>query len=384
MSTSGRPPAIGWNWSLALLGAVYALPALVVIPFDTTKGLALAIGVLPAAAASGLPGPRRARVSTIVLGVLIGTSMVIGAVLAQLPWIAVPAVFALSVGAAYFAPRGRLGRLGLGLCLPMVGIGLSFGSLGEALGLGLLMTTGCVYACLASLLWPVGSPAPAPRPAPTPDRAAARPATRSIEYGIRLGAAAAIAAAIGFLLHLEHVGWACAAVLLVMRPAPEMVRSRGFDRTLCVLIGASLACLFALAAPPPAAIAATVALAIIGLAGSKPSRRYVTPLFTTFLVILMMVLGNPGDAEHRFLERFGETVLGVALAVVFGVLIPRLRGPIAEPGVPAEAGRRLTGQPPGHASCQGMPATRAGPSRTCQSSNSSSRNDRALRFLLLP
>ena len=199
MSTSGRPPAIGWNWSLALLGAVYALPALVVIPFDTTKGLALAIGVLPAAA-SGLPGPRRARVATIVLGVLIGTSMVIGAVLAQLPWIAVPAVFALSVGAAYFAPRGRLGRLGLGLCLPMVGIGLSFGSLGEALGLGLLMTTGCVYACLASLLWPVGSPAPAPRPAPTPDRAAAMAAAAPsrIPYSIdRVAGRAAARSGVG-------------------------------------------------------------------------------------------------------------------------------------------------------------------------------------------
>jgi hypothetical protein len=53
--------------------------------------------------------------------------------------------------------------------------------------------------------------------------------------------------------------------------------------------------------------------------------------------VLMMAIGNLGDGEHRFFERLAETVLGVALAHVFGVLIPRLRGPIGRPAVPAEA-----------------------------------------------
>ena len=371
MPTASRPPALGWSWSLAGLGLTYVLPALIVIPFDTTRGLALAVGVLPAAA-SGLPGPRRARVLTIVLGVAIGASMTIGALLAEAPWVAVPAIFGLSVAAAHFAPRGRLGRLGLGLCLPMVGIGLSFDSPDEAAGLGLLMTVGCLYACLISLLWPARPPAgrvtaPA-RPAPpaTPPLA-----TRPVEYGIRLGLAAAIAAAIGFALELEHVGWACAAVLLVMRPAPEMVRSRGIDRTVSVLIGALAACLVAIAEPSAAGLALTVGIAIVALAGSKPSRRYVTPMFTTYLTILMMVIGNPGDSEHRFFERLLETVLGVALAYVFGVLIPRLRGPIGRPAVPPRPSTGTDGGPP--------ETTADG-----QSSNSSSRNDRALRFLLLP
>ena len=114
-----------WDWSLAILGAVYAAPATALMFSEPTKGLALAVGVLPAAA-SGIPGPRRARVLTIVLGVLIGASMTLGAILAQLPIVAVPAIFSLSVGAALLAPRGKLGRLGLGLCLPLVGIGLSF------------------------------------------------------------------------------------------------------------------------------------------------------------------------------------------------------------------------------------------------------------------
>jgi hypothetical protein len=120
---------------------------------DPAKGLALAVGVLPAAA-SGIPAVRRARVATVVLGILIGLSMVLGAFLAQVPVVAVPAIFALAVGAALVAPRGRLGRLGLGLCLPMVGIGLSFGDPADAAGLGALMVAGSVYACAVSMLWP--------------------------------------------------------------------------------------------------------------------------------------------------------------------------------------------------------------------------------------
>src|SRR5436305_12248728 len=53
-----------------------------------------------------------------------------------------------------------------------------------------------------------------------------KPTGPTLAFGVRLGAAGATAAAIGFLLDLEHVGWACAAALLVMRPAPEMQRLR--------------------------------------------------------------------------------------------------------------------------------------------------------------
>jgi hypothetical protein len=315
-----QPPPIVWDWSLALLGALYAAPGVVLTLTDPTKGLALAVGVLPAAA-FGIPGPRRARVVTVVLGVLIGASMTLGAFLAQFPIVAVPAIFALSVGAALIAPRGKLGRLGLGLCLPMVGIGLSFSDPAEAAGLGALMLAGSLYAYLVSLLWPNKPPPPGQPTATTP----AAPANSSLDYGIRLGLAAAIAAGIGFALHLEHVGWACAAVLLVMRPAPDMVRSRGLDRTLSVLAGATAACLLILTTPTNPVLAGSVAVALTALAATHPSHRYLTPTFTTFVMFLLLLNGSPQDAEHRFLERLTETILGVGLALIFGVLVPRLR-----------------------------------------------------------
>ena len=72
-------------------------------------------------------------------------------------------------------------------------------------------------------------------------------------------------------------------------------------------------------------LAGAVLVDLVVLAGTRGSRRYLTPAFTTFAVFLLLLYGNARDAEYRFLERLTETVLGVTLALIFGVLVPRLR-----------------------------------------------------------
>jgi uncharacterized membrane protein YccC len=146
----------------------------------------------------------------------------------------------------------------------------------------------------------------------------------TLGYGVRLGAAGATAAAFGFLLDLEHVGWACAAALLVMRPVAEMQRLRSVGRVIAVAIGALAA--IALVRLTPAAwvysLAAIAALAACG--ATHRSRWYVTPAFTTFLVFLLLLYSRPGDAASRFTERLLETLLGVGIAYVFGLGLPAL------------------------------------------------------------
>lgn len=180
---------------------------------DRSRGLALALGVLPAAIV-GLMPTRRGRLAIIVLGTAIGVPMFIGGLLAAAPVLAVVAIAGLGIGSALLAARARLGQVAMTLSLPMVGVGLSYPAVGKAAGLAGLMVAGSVFGCLVSMLWPehAGAPAPAAGPKAT------------LGYGIGLGAAGATAAAIGFLLDLEHVGWACAVALLVMRPAAEMQR----------------------------------------------------------------------------------------------------------------------------------------------------------------
>lgn len=308
-----RPPGLVWDRSAAVLGAMYALPGAVVILSDRSRGLALAVGVLPAAIA-GLMPTRRGRVAIVVLGTSIGVPMFIGGLLANVPVLAVLAIAGLGVVSALLAARSRLGQIAMTLSLPMVGIGLSYSNLGKAASVAGLMVLGSVFACLVAMLWPEHAAVPSSVTGPKP----------TLEYGVRLGAAGATAAAIGFLLDLEHVGWACAAALLVMRPAAEMQRLRSVGRVLAVAIGALAAIAIVRLGPSPWVYSLAALAAVAGAAATHRSRWYVTPAFTTFLVFLLLLYSRPQDAASRFNERVVETLLGVGIAYAFGLGLPAL------------------------------------------------------------
>src|SRR5216684_8702883 len=112
--------------------------------------------------------------------------------------VAQPAMAAMSVMGRFWCSYRSRSRAGLRV-------------LARATLAGLLIA-GSVYAYLVSLPWPE-------HPAPPPAAPSAPSPQAMLGYGVRLGAAAAAAAAIGFAFHFDHVGWACAAVLLVMRPS---------------------------------------------------------------------------------------------------------------------------------------------------------------------
>ena len=223
----------------------------------------------------------------------------------------------LGPASAWLAARRRVGQLVMTLALPMIGVGLSYDDTGKGATIAALIFAGAAYACLVSMLWPV-------RPAPTRPRPAAEPPT--LGYGVRLGAAGATAAAIGFLAGLEHVGWATAAALLVMRPAADMQRLRSIGRIGAVAAGALLAAGLVTLDPTAGWYALAVVLTLMAAAGTHGSRWYVVPGFTTFLVFLLLLYATPDDATSRFDERLLETVLGVGLAYVFGLAIPAAVG----------------------------------------------------------
>lgn len=305
-----------WDWPVAALCAVYALPGAIVALSDRQQGIALALGVLPGALA-GLMPRRRGRLAIVVLGLAIGVPMFLGGLLADIPVLAVAAIAGLGVGAAALAARFRLGTIAMTLCLPMFGVGLSYPEVGKAAGAAALMILGSAFACLVSMLWPEHPP---------PSRPTARPlgARPTIEYGVRLGAAGATAAAIGFLLNLEHVGWACAAALLVMRPSADMQRLRSAGRIVAVAVGA-LAGAGLVRLNPPAAVYSVALIAAIAAAGATHrSRWYVTSAFTTFLVFLLLLYSDPQTAGKRFNERLLETLLGVGIAYFYGLALPAL------------------------------------------------------------
>jgi uncharacterized membrane protein YccC len=210
--------------------------------------------------------------------------------------------------------RPAIGRIAMVLSLPMVGIGLSYSDIGTAVGLAALMVVGSLYACAISMLWPERPPAARPSP-PAPPR----------DYGPRLAAAGASAAAVGFIFDLEHVGWATAAALLVMRPQAEMQRLRSAGRLIAVAVGATAAIALIHLRPGGGWYALAVVVTIAGAAATRAGRWYVTPAFTTFLVFVLLLYADPGESRWRFNERLVETAIGVGLAYLFGLLLPALR-----------------------------------------------------------
>ena len=289
------------------------MPAALVMFNDIPRGLSLAVGTIPVAA-GGLAPTRRGRLRSSFLGVLVGVPILLGSTLAGVPWLAVVTLFLLAVAAVALARRvGRFGQIVLSLGLPMVGIGFSYDDIATGAALALIMVAGSLYASLVSLLWPeLSKPVAAPASPPPP----------SFDYGVRLGLAGATAAAIGFALDLDHVGWACAAALLVMRPSAEMQKLRSIGRLVSVIVGALAGIAIARTEPPAGVYSAVVVGAVALLAAPRGSRWYVTPAFTTLLVFLLLLYSDPASAGHHFGERVVETLLGVGLAYLFGLAIP--------------------------------------------------------------
>ena len=323
--TAGEPgpatlhdePRLRWSWPDAARGLVYAVPAAVATAVDPPTGVPLALGVLPACLLP-LPGPRRARALIALVGTLCGVSLFLGGALAHLGTVATAlALVAVVVGAAVAASGRSWGRLLLVLAAPLTAAGLSYDDWGTSLGASVLLTAGAAYAWLVSLLWPAHAAVPRP-PADLPPRAA------MVRYGLLLGTGAALAYLLASRLGLDHPGWAPAACLLVARPDAGLLRSRAVGRVLSVLVG-SLAAVAVLVADLPALLlAALAALALVAAAATRGSRWYVTSAFTTFLVFLMLLMGHEEDAAQKVGERVGETLVGAALAVLFGIVVPAL------------------------------------------------------------
>ncbi|MFJ5611307.1 FUSC family protein [Streptomyces sp. NPDC093221] len=313
---AGSPPRVAWAWPGFARGLLYALPGAAVALHDPGAGMALAVGVLPAAVMR-MPARRRARFMTVVVGLCTGLPMVLGSLLVQVRWVAVPGVFLLAYASAVVAARRPAGMVLLALSLPMVGAGLSYDDVSQALGITGLIVAGSAYAWLVSLLWPSTAPPPGP---PDPPHSA----EQARMYGLRLGAAGAAAAGCGLALAPTHPGWPVVAALMVMRPRPQMQRLRSFGRVLSVLAGGAVALLLLRNDAPDWAYAVTAAATLALAAATQGSRWYLTPAYSTVLVLLLLLHAEPDQARARADERLWATIAGVALAYLFGLLLPRI------------------------------------------------------------
>lgn len=304
-----------WRWSYALRGIVTGAPAAAAAFSDVRLAAALAVGLLPVCS---IPlAPRRSgRIRTGRYGVLAAGSIFLGGVLAQWPVLAVIGiVLAGGLLGHAVAARGRpLTMLGLVLCLPLLAVGFSYPGTETGGEFAVDILLGTAWSVLVALAWPTHPPPP-PQAAPMP------PASLIVPYGWLAGLVGGACAAVGFAADLEHVGWAPAAALLVMRPNPPAQRMRSLHRVADVVLGAAAAILLVRLDPPAWVYAGVVLAVVVGATATAGSRWYVLPTFTTYLVFLMLLAGHPADAGSRFWERVVETALGIGVAAAASLVV---------------------------------------------------------------
>jgi hypothetical protein len=270
---------IVWKWKDARFAAMISVVPFVVITTGHVEGgLLLLIGSLPAAVVGLLP-TRKERKKLVVFGILFGIFLMLGSFMAQWAWVAIPGMFLLAFGSAILASSKRFGIIALTLCVPIVGVGLSYGGLENSIGLAVIIIVGSIVAYGWSLCFREHkSSSEIHRENPS-----AMTISQWRNYGIRLGLAASLAATVGFALGVEHIGWIVGSLLFVMRPNKEVQELRSVGRSISVFVGAMTASWLLTLNLQPFVIAILSVAAIIITSATHTSRWYITPAFTTFL-----------------------------------------------------------------------------------------------------
>jgi uncharacterized membrane protein YccC len=196
---------------------------------------------------------------------------------------------------------------------------MSYDSISDGLGLALAFALGSIWATLTSLLWPT-DPNAASAAAPLLSTAEAR------RWGLLLGLAAATAVTIALIFDFSSRGWTAAATLLVMRPVTEMVQLRGVGRALATISGVVVATFVLRLGLNPAATAALVAVVLVATIATRTSKWYLASAGTAVLILFAILYGTT-DAEairDTSWTRVEQNVIGAAIALFYGLLVPTL------------------------------------------------------------
>ncbi|CAA0095863.1 Inner membrane protein YccS [Halioglobus japonicus] len=148
-----------------------------------------------------------------------------------------------------------------------------------------------------------------------------------INSALRLSLCMGIAVWVSQLLAANHAYWLPMTVAIVLKPDFGSVFMRGIHRSIGTMIGVGVAALIAALVHNGLWIVAIIAVlcAFIPWAGLRSYAA--TVAFLTPVILLMISLVFPGSAENYALQRLIDTLLGAAIALVFGYLIwPQSRG----------------------------------------------------------
>jgi hypothetical protein len=293
----------------AARGALCAVPgAIVLLTANPAAGMVCALGALPAAMV-GVPPRRRGAIALLPVGLGFTLAYISGSVVGQAQVLAVAALAVVAFAAMRASASRPAARVLPALIVPGFALGMNE-TLPDSLALGAAFLGGTVWAALVAAAWPRRGSA---KPRAAPPGAGAKP---SDLYASCFAAAGAIGLALGFILNLQHVAWAAAAALFIMRPDPNAAASRALGRAVATTAGVVAAGLILHRGPAEAALAAVTIAALAAMVGTRGSRWYVTSAGSGLMVLLASGATSTDAFHTAFGERLLETLLGAGLALL--------------------------------------------------------------------
>jgi uncharacterized membrane protein YccC len=142
-------------------------------------------------------------------------------------------------------------------------------------------------------------------------------------YALLFATAAAVGIAVAYSLDLSHPAWAGAAAVFIMRPDPDLLTSRAIGRVCATVAGVLLAALLYRHGVGEVAVAVIGMCTVTAMVAIRTSRWYVSAAGSG-LVLLISGVSSTQEFQHAFGDRIFETLLGAALALFVGVVVPRL------------------------------------------------------------
>ena len=235
--------------------------------------------------------------------------------------VAVASLSALAFASVLMAARRPAALVVGALLVPGFALGMNE-PWPDGLALAAVFLAGSVWATIVACLWPES---PGASPGPPPGARAGDSDERAVRrYALCFAAAAGTGLVAGHLLDVEHVAWAAAAAVFIMRPDPGLLASRAVGRVLATFAGVLVAALISRRGVAEPGLAVISVAAVASILAVRQSPWYVTPAGTALLVVLMSGVSSTEQFSITLHDRLVETAVGAALALAFGVVVPSL------------------------------------------------------------
>ncbi|NCI48670.1 FUSC family protein [Sediminibacterium roseum] len=140
-------------------------------------------------------------------------------------------------------------------------------------------------------------------------------------HSIRISAAVLFAYVIGLFFPIGHNYWILLAVIVILKPAYSLTRTRNFERLTGTIIGASVGALVLYLVKDKTTIMVLLAVSMIGAYSFMRKKYLVSVTLMTLYLLLMFHLLDPKDFRAIMIDRVIDTAIGSAIAIVFGYLI---------------------------------------------------------------